>query len=65
MLWEKDILVLMEKLLKRFTKFEIKSGRPDKDVIFKCIVKNSTASISFQDIEEQIEKMIKSEKVQN
>ena len=49
-----DILITKVKLLKRFTKF--KSGRTNKDVIFKCIVKSSTANISFQDIEEQIEK---------
>lgn len=51
-----DILIMKVKLLKRYTKFEINSGRTDKDVIFKCIVKSSTANISFQDIEEQIEK---------
>ena len=43
-------------IIEAIHKIEINSGRTDKDVIFKCIAKSSTANISFQDIEEQIEK---------
>ena len=42
-----------------------KSRRPDEDAIFICIVKNLTTNITFQDIAEQVEGMIKSERVEN
>ena len=57
MVWEKTWYTDHEgEIIEAIHKCEINSGRTDKDVIFKCIVKSSTASISFQDIEEQIEK---------